>query len=71
MTTTWIPDLEPYRKRLQTIDPLCVWGRITRLVGFALESQGPPAEWASSVCSTTAGDTTSAEVVGFATVICC
>ncbi|NMA55639.1 MAG: FliI/YscN family ATPase [Firmicutes bacterium] len=66
MTTTWIPDLEPYRKRLQTIDPLCVWGRITRLVGFALESQGPPAE-VGELCllSTTAGDTTSAEVVGF------
>lgn len=60
------PNLRPYWEQLQTIDPLRAWGRVSRLVGFTLESEGPPAE-VGEVCllSTVTGGTTLAEVVGF------
>lgn len=60
------PDLRIYRERLKSIDPVRVWGRVSRLVGFTLESQGPPAE-VGEVCllPSANGTFTQAEVVGF------
>ncbi|HHV08124.1 MAG TPA: FliI/YscN family ATPase [Firmicutes bacterium] len=60
------PDLKVYQERLKTIDPIQTWGRVSRLVGFTLESQGPPAE-VGEICLLTsaAGGYTQAEVVGF------
>ncbi|MGI6129414.1 MAG: FliI/YscN family ATPase [bacterium] len=59
-------DLTEYKELLKTLDPLRAWGRVSRLVGFTLESQGPPAQ-IGELCllSPTNSDPTYAEVVGF------
>lgn len=60
------PSLADYRRRLTECDPLPVWGRVTRLVGLTVESQGPPAE-VGEVCLIQGhqGRLVQAEVVGF------
>lgn len=60
------PSLARYRERLTSIDPLITWGRVTRLVGCTVESQGPPAE-VGEVCliANCDGRQITAEVVGF------
>lgn len=59
-------DLSPYLARLNGFDPLPVFGRVTRLVGLTVESQGPPAEF-GELCyiEGCGGRTIEAEVVGF------
>lgn len=60
------PTLKSYRQQLQHIDPLRARGRVSRLVGFTLESQGPPAEIGELCLLPTVNDnSTLAEVVGF------
>ena len=60
-------DLEPYRQRLQTADPVGVSGRVTQVVGLVIESEGPAAQ-IGDLCivhDRLGGESLKAEVVGF------
>lgn len=35
-------DLQPYQRRAEAIDPLCVYGRVVDVVGLTVEASGPP-----------------------------
>jgi len=58
--------LERYQRQLAGFDSLPVWGRVTRLVGLTVESQGPPAEVGEVCLIHGCGERPiKAEVVGF------
>jgi flagellum-specific ATP synthase len=59
-------DLTHYKELLATVDPLRACGQVSRLVGFTLESKGPPAE-VGELCllSSASQGYAYAEVVGF------
>lgn len=60
-------DLSPYLARLASIDPLPVWGRVTRADGLTIESDGPPASVGEicSVISSGREEPVEVEVIGF------